>query len=87
MKRLFKIRRTQAPQEPQKWVPILGELQKTLQKGEYLPLRPLPMFESNFVQVPSSLCPGGMGEEGGDAGREGLPMPPRTEWVELGFGI
>uniref|UniRef100_A0A2I3GPE7 Golgi associated RAB2 interactor family member 5B n=1 Tax=Nomascus leucogenys TaxID=61853 RepID=A0A2I3GPE7_NOMLE len=34
-----------------KWVPVLGELQKTLQKGEYLPLRPLPMFESNFVQV------------------------------------
>uniref|UniRef100_H0XJ20 Golgi associated RAB2 interactor protein-like Rab2B-binding domain-containing protein n=1 Tax=Otolemur garnettii TaxID=30611 RepID=H0XJ20_OTOGA len=26
-------------------------MQKTLQKGEYLPLRPLPMFESNFVQV------------------------------------
>ncbi|XP_076425843.1 Golgi-associated RAB2 interactor protein 5B isoform X1 [Peromyscus maniculatus bairdii] len=57
MKRLFKIRRTQAPQEPQKWVPILGELQKTLQKGEYLPLRPLPMFESNFVQVTNHGAP------------------------------
>ncbi|XP_055093099.1 Golgi-associated RAB2 interactor protein 5B [Symphalangus syndactylus] len=39
------------PQGTPKWVPVLGELQKTLQKGEYLPLRPLPMFESNFVQV------------------------------------
>ncbi|XP_036057012.1 protein FAM71E2 [Onychomys torridus] len=57
MKRLLKIRRTQAPQEPQKWVPILGELQKTLQKGEYLPLRPLPMFESNFVQVTNHGAP------------------------------
>uniref|UniRef100_A0A2K6GEW5 Golgi associated RAB2 interactor family member 5B n=1 Tax=Propithecus coquereli TaxID=379532 RepID=A0A2K6GEW5_PROCO len=51
MNRLQNIRRLQPPQGPPKWVPILGELQKTLQKGEYLPLRPLPMFESNFVQV------------------------------------
>ncbi|CAH7406756.1 Fam71e2 [Phodopus roborovskii] len=57
MKRLLNIRRTQPPQEPQKWVPILGELQKTLQKGEYLPLRPLPMFESNFVQVTNRGAP------------------------------
>lgn len=79
MKRLLNIRRSRPPQDPQKWVPVLGELQKTLQKGEYLPLRPLPMFESNFVQVPSSLCPGEMGEEGlkhskreGPLGRSGL---------------
>ncbi|XP_052616318.1 Golgi-associated RAB2 interactor protein 5B [Peromyscus californicus insignis] len=45
------------PPEPQKWVPILGDLQKTLQKGEYLPLRPLPMFESNFVQVTNHGAP------------------------------
>ncbi|XP_077887541.1 Golgi-associated RAB2 interactor protein 5B isoform X1 [Ictidomys tridecemlineatus] len=51
MNRLWNIRHPQQHQTPQKWVPILGELQKTLQKGEYLPLRPLPMFESNFVQV------------------------------------
>nr|XP_048282965.1 protein FAM71E2 [Myodes glareolus] len=57
MKRLLNIRRTQPPQDPQKWVPILGELQKTLQKGEYLPLRPLPMFESNFVQVTNHGAP------------------------------
>lgn len=58
-------------QGPSKWVPTLGELQKTLQKGEYLPLRPLPMFESNFVQVPSFLHPG---EE---RGRGGL-RPPQS---------
>lgn len=59
MNRLWNIRRMEPFQGPAKWVPTLGELQKTLQKGEYMPLRPLPMFESNFVQVPSSLCPGG----------------------------
>ncbi|KAL1769448.1 FAM71E2 [Sigmodon hispidus] len=57
MRRLLNIRRAQAPQDPQKWVPILGELQKTLQKGEHLPLRPLPMFESNFVQVTNHGAP------------------------------
>ncbi|XP_006868354.1 PREDICTED: putative protein FAM71E2 [Chrysochloris asiatica] len=51
MKRLRNIWRMELFQGPPKWVPILGELQKTLQKGEYLPLRPLPMFESNFFQV------------------------------------
>ncbi|XP_012605728.1 Golgi-associated RAB2 interactor protein 5B [Microcebus murinus] len=51
MNRLRNIRLLRPPQGRPKWVPILGELQKTLQKGEYLPLRPLPMFESNFVQV------------------------------------
>ncbi|KAL2762752.1 protein FAM71E2, partial [Daubentonia madagascariensis] len=51
MNRLRNIRRFELPHGSPKWVPILGELQKTLQKGEYLPLRPLPMFESNFVQV------------------------------------
>lgn len=61
MNRLWNIRHTQQHPTPPKWVPILGELQKTLQKGEYLPLRPLPMFESNFVQVPYSLCSGGFG--------------------------
>lgn len=65
MKRLRNIRRLELPQGPPKWVPILGELQKTLQRGEYLPLRPLPMFESNFVQVPSCLCPGGEGAGAG----------------------
>nr|XP_060505846.1 Golgi-associated RAB2 interactor protein 5B [Panthera onca] len=44
-------------QGPSKWVPMLGELQKTLQRGEYLPLRPLPMFESNFVQVTNRGAP------------------------------
>ncbi|KAG8520578.1 Protein FAM71E2, partial [Galemys pyrenaicus] len=39
------------------WVPTLGELQKALQKGEYPPLRPLPMFESNFVQVTNRGSP------------------------------
>ncbi|XP_021512976.1 Golgi-associated RAB2 interactor protein 5B [Meriones unguiculatus] len=57
MKRLLNIGRAQPPEDPQKWVPILGELQKTLQKGEYLPLRPLPMFESNFVQVTNHGAP------------------------------
>ncbi|XP_008589520.1 PREDICTED: putative protein FAM71E2 [Galeopterus variegatus] len=51
MKRLRNLRHVERLQAPPKWVPVLGELQKTLQKGEYLPLRPLPMFESNFVQV------------------------------------
>nr|XP_028694580.1 protein FAM71E2 [Macaca mulatta] len=44
-------RRPEPLQGTPKWVPVLGELQKTLQKGEYLPFRALPMFESNFVQV------------------------------------
>ncbi|XP_075393931.1 Golgi-associated RAB2 interactor protein 5B [Tenrec ecaudatus] len=51
MKRLRNLGFFDFLQGPPKWVPILGELQKTLQKGEYLPLHPLPMFESNFVQV------------------------------------
>ncbi|XP_031241014.1 protein FAM71E2 isoform X2 [Mastomys coucha] len=45
------------PPEPPKWVPILGEMQKTLQMAEYLPLRPLPMFESNFTQVTNNGAP------------------------------
>ncbi|KAL0609989.1 Protein FAM71E2 [Plecturocebus cupreus] len=53
MIRLQNRRRPEPLQGTPKWVPILGELQKTLQKGEYLPLRPMPMFESNFVQVTS----------------------------------
>lgn len=59
MNRLWNIRRLDPLPGPPKWMPTLGKLQKTLQKGEYLPLRPLPMFESNFVQVPSSPSPGG----------------------------
>nr|XP_021529150.1 protein FAM71E2 [Aotus nancymaae] len=53
---MIRLRNRRCPESLQgtpKWVPILGELQKTLQKGEYLPLRPMPMFESNFVQVTS----------------------------------
>ncbi|XP_034493981.1 cytochrome c oxidase subunit 6B2 [Ailuropoda melanoleuca] len=46
MNRFRNIRRMEPLQGPSKWVPTLGELQKTLQKGEYLPLRPLPMFEN-----------------------------------------
>ena len=70
MNRLQNIRRMEPFQGPSKWVPTLGELQKTLQRGEYLPLRPLPMFESNFVQVPSFLHPGGR------EGQEGIETPP-----------
>lgn len=68
MKRLRNVRRVELPQGSLKWVPVLGELQKTLQRGEYLPLRPLPMFESNFVQVPSVPWGGGLREEGGKDG-------------------
>ncbi|XP_034842414.1 protein FAM71E2 [Mirounga leonina] len=57
MNRFRNIRRMEPLQGPSKWVPTLGELQKTLQKGEYLPLRPLPMFESNFVQVTNRGAP------------------------------
>ncbi|XP_040322416.1 protein FAM71E2-like, partial [Herpailurus yagouaroundi] len=57
MNRLQNIRRMEPFQGPSKWVPTLGELQKTLQRGEYLPLRPLPMFESNFVQVTNRGAP------------------------------
>nr|XP_012419435.1 PREDICTED: protein FAM71E2 [Odobenus rosmarus divergens] len=57
MNRFQNIRRMESLQGPSKWVPTLGELQKTLQKGEYLPLRPLPMFESNFVQVTNQGAP------------------------------
>ncbi|XP_066228700.1 Golgi-associated RAB2 interactor protein 5B [Saccopteryx leptura] len=57
MNRLRNIRRLDSLPCPPKWVPTLGQLQKTLQKGEYLPLRPLPMFESDFVQVTSQGAP------------------------------
>ncbi|XP_032985184.1 Golgi-associated RAB2 interactor protein 5B [Rhinolophus ferrumequinum] len=57
MNRLWNIRRPDPLPGPPKWVPTLGKLQKTLQKGEYLPLRPLPMFESNFVQVTNQGAP------------------------------
>ncbi|XP_012589010.1 PREDICTED: protein FAM71E2 [Condylura cristata] len=57
MNRLWNIRRMDPLRGSPKWVPTLGELQKTLQKGEYLPLRPLPMFESNFVQVTNRGSP------------------------------
>ncbi|GAB1291500.1 Family with sequence similarity 71, member E2 [Apodemus speciosus] len=50
MRRLWNFFYPPPPPEPPKWVPILGEMQKTLQMAEYLPLRPLPMFESNFTQ-------------------------------------
>uniref|UniRef100_A0A8D2LYL8 Golgi associated RAB2 interactor protein-like Rab2B-binding domain-containing protein n=1 Tax=Varanus komodoensis TaxID=61221 RepID=A0A8D2LYL8_VARKO len=30
---------------------IMGDLQKVLERGEYIPLRSAPVFESNFVQV------------------------------------
>lgn len=66
MNRLWNTRRVEPLPSPPTWVPILGQLQKTLQMGDYLPLRPLPMFESNFVQVPSSLSPvGGAGQSQG----------------------
>nr|XP_008174220.1 protein FAM71E2 [Chrysemys picta bellii] len=33
------------------WIPVIGELQKLLGQGEYNPLCPAPLFESNFLQV------------------------------------
>ncbi|KAI5191379.1 Protein Fam71E2 [Manis pentadactyla] len=54
---LRNIKGTETRQGPPAWVPTLGELQKTLRKGEYLPLCPLPMFESNFVQVTNRGAP------------------------------
>ncbi|KAF5916916.1 hypothetical protein HPG69_013836 [Diceros bicornis minor] len=98
MNRLWNISRMEPFQGPPKWIPTLGELQKTLQKGEYMPLRPLPMFESNFVQVPSSLRPGrgarapGLGDwsptrqlggSGGGGLRLGVPEEcRRKEWSQ-----
>ncbi|XP_028635240.1 protein FAM71E2 [Grammomys surdaster] len=57
MRRLWNYFYPPPPPEPPKWVPILGEMQKTLQMAEYLPLRPLPMFESNFTQVTNTGTP------------------------------
>ncbi|XP_021074265.1 protein FAM71E2 [Mus pahari] len=57
MRRLWHFIFPPPPPEPPKWVPILGEMQKTLQMAEYLPLRPLPMFESNFTQVTNNGTP------------------------------
>ncbi|XP_073081873.1 Golgi-associated RAB2 interactor protein 5B [Manis javanica] len=54
---LWNIKGMETCQGPPAWVPTLGELQKALQKGEYLPLCPLPMFESNFVQVTNRGAP------------------------------
>ncbi|XP_048339455.1 Golgi associated RAB2 interactor protein 2 isoform X2 [Sphaerodactylus townsendi] len=33
------------------WLVTMGDLQKILDRGEYLPLRSVPVFESNFIQV------------------------------------
>ena len=74
MNRLRNLRRPEPLRGPPQWVPTLSELQKTLQQGEHLPLRPLPMFESNFVQVPGSLSPAG-GRGAGGAGGAGDPTP------------
>ncbi|XP_069408583.1 Golgi-associated RAB2 interactor protein 5B [Ovis canadensis] len=57
MNRLRNRRRPEPLRGPPQWVPTLGELQKTLQQGEHLPLRPLPMFESNFIQVTNRGAP------------------------------
>ncbi|XP_068849276.1 Golgi-associated RAB2 interactor protein 5B [Capricornis sumatraensis] len=57
MNRLRSRRRPEPLRGPPQWVPTLGELQKTLQQGEHLPLRPLPMFESNFIQVTNRGAP------------------------------
>lgn len=70
--------------EPPKWVPALGDMQKTLQMAEYLPLRPLPMFESNFTQVPSSLCSRKWGRRAETQEERGNPW---AEWVEQRYGI
>ncbi|KAI4534973.1 hypothetical protein MG293_015833 [Ovis ammon polii] len=78
MNRLRNRRRPEPLRGPPQWVPTLGELQKTLQQGEHLPLRPLPMFESNFIQVPGSLRPAGRRKRGKRGGRS----PVRTG----GFG-
>lgn len=84
MRRLWNFFYPPPPPEPPKWVPILGEMQKTLQMAEYLPLRPLPMFESNFTQVPSSLWPRKWGRRAETQEERGNPW---AEWVEQGFGI
>lgn len=76
---LWNIKGMETCQGPPAWVPTLGELQKALQKGEYLPLCPLPMFESNFVQVPSSQHPGGR------EGQEGARHPGLRDWGPGGY--
>lgn len=82
MNRLRNLRRPEPLRGPPQWVPTLGELQKTLQQGEHLPLRPLPMFESNFVQVPGSLSPAG----GSGAGGAGDPTPTPGWGIRLARG-
>nr|KAF6267686.1 hypothetical protein mPipKuh1_008348 [Pipistrellus kuhlii] len=57
MNRLWNLWRVEPPPGPPMWVPILGQLQRTLRQGDYPPLRPLPMFESDFVQVTSRGAP------------------------------
>ena len=94
MNRLRNLRRPEPLRGPPQWVPTLGELQKTLQQGEHLPLRPLPMFESNFVQVPGSLRPaggrgtGGAGDPPTRAGGVGgaLISPWTGIWVSVCVG-
>lgn len=83
-RRMWKRFHPPPPPESPKWVPILGEMQKTLQMAEYLPLRPLPMFESNFTQVPSSLCSRKWGRRAETQEERGNPW---AEWVEQGLGI
>lgn len=78
MNRFWNRQRGDPEARAAKWVPTLGGLQRALKKGEYLPLRPLPMFESNFVQV----GPGARGRPGregrgwgtGVRGRSGQPQ-------------
>ncbi|XP_049643606.1 Golgi-associated RAB2 interactor protein 5B [Suncus etruscus] len=57
MNRFWNRQRGEPEARAAKWVPTLGGLQKALRKGEYLPLRPLPMFESDFVQVTNRGSP------------------------------
>ncbi|KAK1329696.1 hypothetical protein QTO34_009878 [Cnephaeus nilssonii] len=86
MNRLWNMRRVDPRPGPPTWVPILGQLQKTLRQGDYLPLRPLPMFESNFVQVPSSLSQGVGGGGAGPWAGGGAGAAGRSGGWGVGWG-
>uniref|UniRef100_A0A8C2REW5 Uncharacterized protein n=1 Tax=Capra hircus TaxID=9925 RepID=A0A8C2REW5_CAPHI len=93
MNRLRNRRRPEPLRGPPQWVPTLGELQKTLQQGEHLPLRPLPMFESNFIQVPgrgrlsaSRVVPAGARGRQEEIHRKEVGMGPRCPAGQGGGG-
>uniref|UniRef100_A0A4W2I785 Uncharacterized protein n=1 Tax=Bos indicus x Bos taurus TaxID=30522 RepID=A0A4W2I785_BOBOX len=80
MNRLRNLRRPEPLRGPPQWVPTLGELQKTLQQGEHLPLRPGPGVRAPQDQ-PSDHGRGRLPARLGTAGHAADGAAPRGQGV------